>query len=36
MAEDPPPPDLTVYEKHYIYPFTKYTKKEIKALKVKF
>ncbi len=34
VADDPPPPDLTVYEKHFIFPYTNYTKKEMKDFKV--
>ncbi len=30
-----PPPDLTVYEKDSVFPWTNFTKAKIKALKVK-
>ena len=30
----PPDVDLSVYEQHRVFPYTKYNKKELKALKV--
>ena len=34
--EIPPDVDLSVYEQHRVFPYTKYTKKELKALKVTY